>query len=296
MAMDLTQTATSSRHELDVSGALGRGEIGAHFQPKVDLRSGRVIGVEALARWEHPSLGLLPAAKFVSSVESDEEMRSLTERMIQISTRAAGDWWRSGLSLQLSVNLPTLAISSTDWNLAGFIAGSLSTAALPGEAIRFDVTEDALLGDSQRVTERVAAFAALGGGISIDDFGTGHFSLRQLISLPIEELKIDTSLIRHLDDAECKTMVRAIIHLAHQVGLSVVAEGVETRDAWQQLRSMGCERAQGFLISPPVPSREVPAWLASWNQRARELSSTNRIRRRDQRAPRRRTPTAEATA
>ena len=301
MAMDLTKTATAGRHEPDIGGALDRGEIGVHFQPKVDLRSGRVIGVEALARWEHPEKGLLPAAEFIGLVESDERMRSLTERVIEISTRAAGDWWRSGLSLQLSVNLPTLAVSSRDWNLAAFVAESLSTAALPAEAIGFDLTEDALLLDPEQVSERLARFAAVGGGLAIDDFGTGHFSLRQLIFLPIDELKIDMSLTRNLHDDECRTMIRAIIHLAHQIGLPVVAEGVETKEAWQQLRSMGCERAQGFLISPPVPARDVPAWLASWNQRARELSSTSRLRRRGRRGSRKakaptEAPTAEATA
>jgi EAL domain-containing protein (putative c-di-GMP-specific phosphodiesterase class I) len=294
MAMDLTQNGTASRHQLDVGEALARGEIGAHFQPKVDLRNGRVIGVEALARWDHPDLGGLETAEFVGSVGPDE-MRSLTERVIQVATRAAGDWWRSGLRLQLSINLPALAISSTDWNVAGVVADCLSAAAVPGEAIRFEVTEDALLLDPQQVSNRVAELVAHGGGLAIDDFGSGHFSLRQLISLPIEELKIHTSLIRQLEDDESRTMVRAIIHLAHQIGLPVVAEGVETREAWQQLRSMGCERAQGSLISPPLPSREVPAWLASWNQRARELSSTNRIRRRD-RVPKPRTAPAEATA
>lgn len=296
MTMDDTQTGTAGRHELDVGEALERGEIDVHFQPKVDLRSGRVLGVEALARWEHCDLGLLPAAEFIHTVESDAQMRSLTERVIGISTQAGGDWWRSGLRLQLSVNLPAIAVSATDWNLAAFVSSSLSTAGLPGEAFHFDVTEDALLLDTEQVTNRLAQFTELGGGLAIDDFGTGYFSLRQLIKLPLDELKIDRSLILHLDDDDCRTIVRAAIHLAHQVGLPVVAEGVETRDAWQQLRSMGCERAQGFLISPPVPSREVPAWLASWNQRARELSSTARIKHRRSRTTKQTTAPAEATA
>lgn len=280
MAMDDTQTGTAGSHNLDVGNALDRGEIDVHFQPKVDLRNGRVIGVEALARWEHSEFGLLPAAEFIHTIESDAEMRSLTERVIGISAQAGGDWWRSGLHLQLSVNLPAIAVSATDWDLAAFITSSLSTAGLPGKAIDFDVTEDALLLDTELVTKRLAALIELGGGIAIDDFGTGYFSLRQLTELPIGELKIDRSLTLHLDDDESRMIVRAIIHLAHQIGLPVVAEGVETKDAWHQLRSMGCERAQGFLISPPIPSREVPAWLASWNQQARELSSTSRIKRR----------------
>ncbi len=296
MAMDDTQTVRPGGHELDVGEALDRGEIDVHFQPKVDLRNGRVIGVEALARWEHSDLGLLPAGDFIHTVESDAQMRSLTERVIEISTQAGGDWWRSGLRLQLSVNLPALALSSTDWDLVAFVANSLSTAGLPGKAIQFDVIEDALLPDGEQLTNRLTRFVELGGGLAIDDFGTGYFSLRQLIELPIDELKIDRSLILDLDDEESRTIVRAAIHLAHQIGLPVVGEGVETRDAWQQLRSMGCERAQGFLISPPVPSREVPAWLASWNQQARELSSTSRVRLRRKRSTKQTTATAEATA
>ncbi len=296
MAMDDTQTGRTGSHKLDVADALDRGEIDVHFQPKVDLRSGRVIGVEALVRWEHSELGLLPAAEFIHTVQSDAEMKSLTERVIGISTQAAGDWWRSGLRLQLSVNLPAIAVSATDWDLAAFVSSSLSTAGIPGTAIQFDVTEDALLLAPKLVAKRLAGFTELGGGLAIDDFGTGYFSLSQLIELPIDELKIDRSLILHLDEDESRTIIRAIIHLAHQVGLPVVAEGVETRDAWQQLRSMGCERAQGFLISPPVPSREVPAWLASWNQRARELSSTSRIMRRRRRPKKQPAATAEATA
>ena len=119
----------------------------------------------------------------------------------------------------------------------------------------------------------------LGATISIDDFGTGYFSLRQLKRLPIDELKLDRSLVSGLNDEENRSIVRSAIHLAHQMSIQVVAEGVETETAWRQLRSMGCERAQGHLIAEPLPAREVPAWLASWNQRARELSSSRRMRR-----------------
>jgi EAL domain-containing protein (putative c-di-GMP-specific phosphodiesterase class I) len=119
----------------------------------------------------------------------------------------------------------------------------------------------------------------MGVRIVIDDFGTGYSSLSYLRRLPIDELKIDRSFIQELTDDD-KTIVRSTIHLAHQMGLQVVAEGVETDEAWRQLRSMGAERAQGFLIAKPLPAREVPAWLAAWNHRARELSSTKRVKRR----------------
>ncbi len=296
MALDRNQNGGApAQQDLDPVRALDQDEIDVHFQPKVDLRSGRVIGVEALARWSHPNLGLLTAETFIDQVEAGGQMHELTERVIELATRAAGDWWHSGLQLQLSVNLGA-DLSAGERNLDGIVSDALSAARLPGEALQFEVTENCLISDSARAAEALERLTRLGATITLDDFGTGHFSLRQLVRLPLEELKIDRSLIIGLDDEENKTIVRAIIHLAHQVGLPVVAEGVETRDTWQQLRSMGCERAQGFLIGKPLPAREVPAWLAAWNQRARELSATKRRRRRTKIGVKRDKSPAEATA
>jgi diguanylate cyclase (GGDEF)-like protein len=263
----------------DLARALEEDEIVAYFQPKVDLRSARVIGVEALVRWAHPERGLVPPGDFLPLAEAGGHMRALTERVIEFSTRAAGDWWHSGLGLQLSVNLAPSTFSDRDWRLVDFVAETLARTGLPGKALQFEVTEDALMADPEVAAETLTRLSDLGATISIDDFGTGHSSLGRLKSLPIDELKIDRSFILDLTTDEDKTIVRSTIHLAHQMGLQVVAEGVETEDAWRQLRSMGCERAQGFLVAKPLPAREVPAWLASWNQRARELSSTKRARR-----------------
>ncbi len=271
-------------------------EIEVHFQPKVDLRSGRVIGVEALARWPQSDLGLLEAEAFIDQVEASGRVRDLTERVIELAMRAAADWWASGLRLQVSVNLRADDISAGEKGLDAFVSEALAAAHLPGEAMQFEITERSLLSDPARVAEALERLTRLGATISLDDFGTGHFSLRQLVRLPLEELKIDRSLIAGLEDEENMTIVRAIIHLAHQVRLPVVAEGVETRETWQQLRSMGCERAQGFLIGRPLPAREIPAWLASWNQRARELSATRRPRRRTRVAVKRGKTPAEAPA
>jgi diguanylate cyclase (GGDEF)-like protein len=280
----------------DLARALEDGEIFAHFQPKVDLRSARVIGVEALVRWDHPVRGLVLPGEFLPLAEAGGHMRALTERVIEYSTRAAGDWWHSGLGLQLSVNLAASGFSEDDWKLDAFVAKALARTGLPGKALQFEVTEDSLMADPEVAAETLTGLSKLGASISIDDFGTGHSSLGRLKSLPIDELKIDRSFIQELTDDD-KTIVRSTIHLAHQMGLQVVAEGVETEEAWRQLRSMGAERAQGFLISKPIPSREVPAWLATWNQRARELSATKRVQRRGKAAAKRApAATAEATA
>jgi diguanylate cyclase (GGDEF)-like protein len=274
----------------DLARALEEGEVEAHFQPKVDLRNARVIGVEALVRWNHPERGLIAPGEFLDLAEAGGHMRALTERVIEFSTRAAGDWWHSGLGLQLSVNLAGSLFSEPEWRIDEFVKRALARTGLPGKALQFEVTEDALMTDSETASEVLTRLSDLGATIAIDDFGTGHSSLGRLKSLPIDELKIDRSFVRDLTDEEDKTIVRSTIHLAHQMGLQVVAEGVETEEAWRQLRSMGCERAQGFLIAKPLPAREVPAWLASWNQQARQLSSAGSARRRTKIATTEKTP------
>jgi EAL domain-containing protein (putative c-di-GMP-specific phosphodiesterase class I) len=280
MTSNQTENGSGERRATDIARALDRGQIQAHFLPKVDLRSARVVGVEALARWIHPTGGVIPAGSFMDLIADGGHLRALTEKVLEFSTRAAGDWWRSGLGLQLSLNLP-LGPVAANWNLPLQVTDALAASGLPGDALQFEVTEDGLLADPEIAARLLGDLNELGATISIDDFGTGHFSLRQLKRLPLEELKLDRSLISGLDEEENRSIVRSTIHLAHQMGIQVVAEGVESETAWRQLRSMGCERAQGYLIAKPLPAREVPAWLASWNQRARDLSSTRprRLRR-----------------
>jgi EAL domain-containing protein (putative c-di-GMP-specific phosphodiesterase class I) len=261
----------------DLVRALANGEIQPYFQPTVDLRSARVTGVEALVRWMHPELGLLAPAEFLDLAATDGHMRGLTEKVIEFAVRVAGDWWHSGFGLQLSVNLPSAVFTDSSWKLHTYVAKAIDHSSLPGDALQFEVTEDAVMTDPELAEKILTRLRSSGAGIAVDDFGTGLFSLSRLRSLPIDELKVDRSFILDVaEDGEDKTIVRSTIHLAHQMGLQVVAEGVETEEAWRQLRSMGCERAQGFLIAAPLPAREVPAWLATWNQRARELRSTSR--------------------
>ena len=259
----------------ELAQAVEEGQIQAHYLPKVDLRSARVTGVEALARWLHPDRGELAAGEFVDLAEAGGLMPALTERIVQLSTLATGDWWRSGLRLQLSVNLPASALTEPDPALDELVSAALVSRGLPFDALRLEITEDAIMAapDAAQTLERLKS---LGVTISIDDFGTGRTSLGQLNDLPVDELKIDRSFTRTLTRGEGKGIVRSTIQLARQMDLQVVAEGVETEETWRQLRGMGCDGAQGFLIGKPMAAREVPAWLASWDARGRQL---NRIRR-----------------
>jgi EAL domain-containing protein (putative c-di-GMP-specific phosphodiesterase class I) len=256
----------------ELAAALSRGEIQTYFLPTVDLRTARVTGVEALARWFHPERGVLQPADFLGIAEAGGLMPAITERVIELGLRAAGDWWRSGLQLELSVNLPAAALTEPDQRPHEFVREILSRAGLPSEALRFDLPEDAVMGASDP-SAALQGLTEVGGAISIDDFGTGHTALGRLKRLAVDELKIDRSLIRALGRGGDKALVRSTIHLAHQLGLRVVAEGVESEEAWRQLRGMGCDAAQGFLIGAPMPARELLAWIASWDARGRELNT-----------------------
>jgi EAL domain-containing protein (putative c-di-GMP-specific phosphodiesterase class I) len=259
----------------ELAAALRRGEIQTYFLPTVDLRSARVTGVEALARWLHPERGILQPADFLGIAEAGGLMPAITERVLELGLRSAGDWWRSGLQLELSVNLPAAALTEPDERPQEFVREILSHAGLPSEALRFDVPEGAVMGaaDPAPALERLTN---VGNSISIDDFGAGHTALSRLRRLAVDELKIDRSLIRALARGGDKALVRSTIHLARQLGLRVVAEGVESEETWRQLRGMGCDAAQGFLIGAPMPAREFLAWISSWDARGRELNTISR--------------------
>jgi EAL domain-containing protein (putative c-di-GMP-specific phosphodiesterase class I) len=259
----------------ELATALGANEIQTYFLPKADLRTARITGVEALARWFHPRRGILPPADFLDVAGSAGLMPALTQRVIDLAAQAAGDWWRSGLPVELSVNLPATSLAAPDARLEEGVSASLERSGLPPNALRFDITESAVLA-APDPSPAIDALTGLGASISIDDFGTSHTALERLKQLAIDELKIDRSFIRALGRGGDRALVRSTIHLARRMGLRVAAEGVDTEDTWRQLRGMGCDAAQGFLISPPIPAREFLAWIASWDARGRELNTLQR--------------------
>jgi EAL domain-containing protein (putative c-di-GMP-specific phosphodiesterase class I) len=259
----------------EFAAALDRDEIETYFLPKVDLRTARAIGVEALARWFHPDRGVLQPRDFLPLAEAGGLMPELTRRVIELATRAAGDWWRSGLRLELTVNLSADTLAGRDPGLEEVVTAAASRSGLAAGALRFDVTEEAVM-TAPDPSDALERLHRIGAAISIDDFGTGHTSLARLRGLAADELKIDRSLIRALARGGDKGLIRSTIHLARQLGVRVVAEGVEKEQTWRQLRGMGCDAAQGFLIGAPMPAREFIAWIASWNARGRELNTIGR--------------------
>jgi diguanylate cyclase (GGDEF)-like protein len=253
-----------SRARLALAGELRRaisdGELVVHYQPKADLQSGSVTSVEALVRWQHPELGLLPPAEFVPMAEQTDLIRPLALYVLDAAMAQAREWEELGLDLSVAVNLamPNLL----DVRLPDDVAAMLAKHRLAPGRVILEITENVMMADPVRTAEVLTRLRDLGTRLSLDDFGTGHSSLAYLKQLSVDELKIDRSFVHDMrDDEQSTAIVRSTIELAHAMGLSVVAEGVEDADTLFALKEMGADVAQGFYLSRPVPPVEILAML-----------------------------------
>jgi EAL domain-containing protein (putative c-di-GMP-specific phosphodiesterase class I) len=248
--------------------ACSSGQLRVHYQPQVELRTGRVVAVEALLRWEHPRRGLLLPGAFIDLAEHTGLVRELTDVVLRQALADNVTWRGAGLSVRTAVNLS--ARSLTDLDLPSRTAVLLAEAGVPPEALELELTETAALEDPVRAGEVLGQLRALGVRLAVDDFGTGHASLAYLTQLPVQTLKVDRSFVRAMQEGTgSRTVVRGIIDLAHSLGLGVVAEGVETLAAWRALAALGCDDAQGFWMSPAVPAEDLPRVVADLEQRLR---------------------------
>jgi EAL domain-containing protein (putative c-di-GMP-specific phosphodiesterase class I) len=257
--------ASSAYAALVVEGqlaqALARGEFELYFQPQVRARDGALIGAEALMRWNHPERGLIKPDEFIPVAEQQRLMVPMGTWVLKESVRCAQRWQAMGLGVELiAVNLSTVQFQS-----AGFV--ETVAALLPpgvGELIELELTERMLMDDLPAVKARLEQLKALGLRISVDDFGTGYSSLGHLKVLPIDKLKIDRSFIHDLpDDRDSAAIARAIIQMGLSLGLTVIAEGVETEAQRHFLASQGCDELQGTLVSAPLSVADFEAWVAA---------------------------------
>jgi diguanylate cyclase (GGDEF)-like protein len=240
--------------------ALSSGQLICHYQPQCDLATGRVVGAEALVRWQHPERGLLLPESFLGLAGQVGLMARLTHRVLETALADCRQWRGQGAELSVSVNLSGLSLS--DSTLPREVAALLRRHDLPASALVLEVTEDVMLADAARTEPVVAELQVLGIRLSIDDYGTGYSSLTQLRTLPLHELKLDRSYIAGLGgDGRDTAIVRSTVALAHALGLTVVAEGVESADDWEELTLLGCDRAQGYLLSPALPPSRLVGWL-----------------------------------
>ena len=244
----------------ELRSALDAGQIVLHYQPKTDLRTGALRGGEALVRWEHPERGLLPPGAFVPYAERTELMRPLTRRVLELAVAQTASWRGRGFAARVAVNVTTLDL--VDESFPDEIAALLERHGLEQGALALELTESSMMSEPERVAAVLERLSAQGIEIAIDDFGTGYSSLAYLKTLPVHVLKIDRAFISDLATGGSDAIVRATIELAHALGLEVVAEGVETAAVSDQLRTLGCDVAQGYLIGRPMPAAELEAAFA----------------------------------
>ncbi|CAN5774778.1 hypothetical protein BH23ACT10_BH23ACT10_17890 [soil metagenome] len=246
----------------DLRQALSDGSIEVHFQPQLDLRDGSVHSVEALARWHHHAHGDIPPDVFIPLAEQAGLIGRLTLRVLDLALAGVRGWLDDGRSMSVAVNVS--AQSLVNESLPRVIAAALRRLDVPAHLLTLEITEGAMIGDSLRTGEVLDQLAALGVRVSVDDFGTGYSSMVNLRHLPISELKIDRSFVSEmLAGANDRVIVSSAIDLGHNLGMSVVAEGVESSEVADELGTLGCDLAQGFAVCRPMPLDRVTRYLES---------------------------------
>jgi diguanylate cyclase (GGDEF)-like protein len=261
------QQSESTQHQLTLVGDLRRAIIDNQlfllYQPKVDLSTLEVMGVEALVRWKHPTFGILTPDHFIPLAEQTGLIMPLTLWVLNEALRQCNLWNQQEVRLSVAVNL-------SPWNLQSSalpeqIKGLLTSSGVSPVQLELEITESAIMANPTQATEILTVMKAMGLRIAIDDFGTGYSSLALLNRLPVDIIKIDKSFVTKLAiEAQDAVIVRSMIYLAHNLGLKVVAEGVENRETMRMLIKIGCDMAQGYHISHPRPAEELPRGLRGW--------------------------------
>jgi diguanylate cyclase (GGDEF)-like protein len=245
----------------DFRRGLASDEIVVHYQPIVDLDGLRVSGAEGLVRWQHPELGLLPPGAFIQAIEQTGLIGPLTRYVLERSIAQCAEWRRLGQQLSVAVNLSVRNL--LDRSLPREIEHLLDAYSLPPHALQLEITESMIMSDPDRALGIVSGLSDLGVRLSVDDYGTGYSSLANLRRLPIDELKIDRSFVTPmLKDESDLIIVRSTINLAHDLGLKIIAEGVEDEPTLEHLAALGCDLAQGFHLSHPMAPDEFAKWIS----------------------------------
>jgi diguanylate cyclase (GGDEF)-like protein len=253
-----------SSQQLGLMGELHRAiaddELVLHYQPKVATETGRIVGVEALVRWQHPTRGLLPPADFIPQAEDDEIIVALTDAVLDQALRQHREWRAAGNELPVAVNIAAGGLY--DNTFPDRVAAALTKHDVPGAMLTLEITETSIISVPAEVQTILDRLRDLGVRLSIDDFGTGYSSMAYLQAMPLTELKIDRRFIQNIHEStEDEAIVRAVLELARALSLTVVAEGVENAEALAVLETMGCPFAQGYHMSRPLPAADLLAWV-----------------------------------
>ncbi len=267
-------TADKDDHSISRLGLSGElrdaildNQLTLEYQPMVDVKSGHIFCAEALVRWRHPVYGMIPPEEFIPSAEQTGVIRPLTLWVIEKALEQSAEWERKGIQLRISVNLSVRSLQ--DRKLPGQVQKLINQYHVDPKRVILEITESAIMSDPLTARRVMRRLSNMGFHLSIDDFGTGYSSLAYLKQLPVDEIKIDRSFITRMDqDENDAVIVRATIDLAHNLGLKVVAEGVENTDVWDLLEMLGCDVIQGFYIRKPLAAVDLTEWIQSntWKQ------------------------------
>ena len=251
----------------DLNDAVNREQLSLLFQPKVEIANGRIIGAEALIRWNHPELGSIPPNEFIPLAEHGGMIQPITLWVMSESLRQQAQWRDNGIALNIAIN-----ISAKNLQDSGFprqLAELMKVWNASPESVELEITESAVMLDPTQALAILAELHSMKIRLSIDDFGTGYSSLAYIKKLPVDTIKIDRSFVMDMEnDSNDEAIVRATVGMAHSLGLKVVAEGIETLGAWKMLEEMGCDIAQGYFISRPLPFDQLSAFLTTWSHQS----------------------------
>lgn len=246
----------------DIIRGLDNDQFEPHFQPKFSLHTGAIVGVEALARWNHPDRGIVGPGAFIDLLEHHKKIDGLTFAMLSKSAAATSRWQQQGLNLKVSVNLSL--VSLTDFSLADKITQLVTDAGVRPQQMILEITETVAMTEVAPALENLARLRLRGFGLSVDDYGTGFSSLRQLTRVPFTELKIDKSFVTDCANVDSLTaIVKSSIDMAHKLGIESVAEGVESEAVLDKLRVLGCDIVQGYYIAQPMAESRLMEYLAA---------------------------------
>jgi EAL domain-containing protein (putative c-di-GMP-specific phosphodiesterase class I)/CheY-like chemotaxis protein len=252
--------------EADLARGIAARELVFHYQPKIEIATGKVSGVEALVRWQHPTHGLLFPDAFIAMAESGPLIGPLTEALVEIGLTQLQAWHGVGLQPHLGINLSPSMLS--DVTLPDRFAASAARLGVPPEAVVFEITETGVAREELIYLEIVTRLRMKGFRLSVDDFGTGQSSLQRLEALPFGELKVDRQFVHGAAKNPAKAAIlEASIGLARTLGQRSVAEGVELQEDWDLLRRLRCDVAQGYFAAKPMPAEKLPEWIAAWTSR-----------------------------
>ncbi|MES2858873.1 MAG: EAL domain-containing response regulator [Pseudomonadota bacterium] len=247
----------------EVLAGLRAEEFEPFYQPKIELKTGRVKGAEALARWRHPSHGMIAPYAFLRVLEDNGQISELTWAMLARSARDCRAWRDAGLDLNVSVNLSVKQLD--DPAVADAIMWQVTSQGLEPRHMILEITESAAMTNVGSVLESLARLRMRGFGLSIDDYGTGYSSMQQLTRVPFTELKIDQSFVKHAAHQESSRMIlESSLEMARKLNITSVGEGAETAEDWNLLRESGCDLAQGFFIATPMEAAAFPDWVRNW--------------------------------